>query len=311
MRRIHVADPGFLTTMQDLGRFGYAHLGVSPCGAADSLSLRAGNRLVGNSDKAAVLEMTMTGGTFLFEEEADFAVTGSDFGASLDNRPVSCWTAVHADAGSQLRLGRSRGGARCYLCVSGGFETVPILGSASTDLRSGFGGFNGRALRTGDRLAIGAATGRPRMSDARELRYCVSGATLRVTRGPQAGYFPAEALARLAGNLYVMRDDSNRLGIRLSGEPIHGSPQATFLTEGVSLGAVQIPPDGQPIILLVDQQTTGGYPKPFNVILADLPRAGQLAPRTAVRFVEVNLATAHAALHDQEGRLAAVLGEAE
>jgi len=309
MGRLHVIEPGFLTTVQDLGRFGAAHFGVSPCGAADGLSLRAGNRLIGNRDGTAALEMTLTGGVFEFEEQAVFALTGSDFGATLDGRPVAPWTALGACPGSQLRVGRARIGARCYLCVSGGIVAEEFMGSASTDLRTSFGGFQGRALRAGDKLTLGQ-TGRPPLDvDAGALRYFISGSTLRVTRCPQASLFPPEAMERLCADAYRVRDDSNRLGIRLSGEPVFPSLPEQLLTEGVSLGAVQIPPDGQPILLFVDQQTTGGYPKLANVILADLPRVGQLAPRAPVRFLEVASETAIAALRERETRLASLLGE--
>jgi antagonist of KipI len=304
---LHVIEPGFLTTVQDLGRFGHAHIGISTGGAADPFSLRVGNRLLGNDDAAPALEMTLLGGRFRFEQETIFALTGADFGALLDGEAVTPWMAARAKAGAEIALGRARGGARAYFCVAGGFEADEFLGSASTDLRSGFGGIEGRRLRRGDRLRSGEAVGQPLRVDARPLRHYIGGARLRVTRGPQACLFAADTLQRLFEGTYTVRDDSDRHGLRLSGEAVPALREQ-LLTEGVSLGAVQVPPDGQPIILLVDQQTTGGYPKPANVILADLPRAGQLAPRGKVSFVEVDLATAHAALREQEERICAVLG---
>jgi len=305
---MNVVEPGFLTTVQDLGRFGFAHLGVSPCGAADSVSLRVGNRLAGNAESAAALEMTLAGGKFRFEQETVIALTGSEFGTMLDGQPVQMWTAIRAKEGAELHVGHARGGARCYLCVGGGIVVEEILGSSSTDLRAGFGGFNGRALRRGDRLSLGSPTGPPLSVEPREFHGFSGGSTLRVTRGPQAHMFSPDALRRLCAAEYRVRDDSNRLGVRLSGEPIRELTREQLLTEGVSLGAVQIPPDGQPILLFVDQQTTGGYPKLANVILADLPKLGQLAPRNSVRFAEVDLAPAHAALRYREARLSAVLG---
>jgi antagonist of KipI len=307
MSGLRVVEPGFLSSIQDLGRFGLAHLGISPCGAADAFSLRVGNRLAGNPDSAAAIEMTLAGGTFLFEQETVFAITGSDFGASVGGRPVTGWTATHAEAGAQLRLGSAHDGARCYLCVSGGIAVPEFLGSASTDLRANFGGLEGRPLRKGDRLEIGPSANPLPGMDARQLRYYVRHSTLRVTRGPQAHCFPSEALGRLCDGVYTISNDSSRLGIRLIGDPIRASSRVQLLTEGVSLGAVQVPPDGQPIILFVDQQTTGGYAKLANVILADLARVGQLAPQGKVRFVEVDVATAHAALREREAHLKAVL----
>lgn len=302
-----VVEPGFFTTVQDLGRFGCAHLGVSPCGAADALSLRAGNRLAGNPDPAAALELTLAGGAFLFEEQTVLALTGADFGATLNGRPVPSWCAIPVPRGAELRLGHTRGGARTYLCVAGGFQVELLLGSASTDVRAGFGGVEGRALRKGDRLAIGAPERAPSASSAEELRRYLEGPVVRVTPGPQADLYASQALERGA---YTVREESNRLGVRLSGEAIAAVVRQELLTEGVSLGAVQVPPDGQPIVLLVDQQTTGGYPKIANVIAADLPRLGQLRPRDRVRFVQTGLEVAHSALREQEAHLARLLGEA-
>jgi allophanate hydrolase subunit 2 len=174
-------------------------------------------------------------------------------------------------------------------------------------VRAGFGGVEGRALRQGDRLAIGTPDRAPSPASVEELRRCLEGPVLRVTPGPQAHLYPPGALEL---GVYLVREDSNRLGVRLSGEAVAATVREEMLTEGVSLGAVQIPPDGQPIVLLVDQQTTGGYPKIANVIAADLPRLGQLRPRDRVRFVSVTVEVARAALLEQQERLAQLLGEA-
>jgi antagonist of KipI len=304
--RISVVEPGFFTTVQDLGRHGYAHLGVSTCGAADTLSLRAGNRLAGNPDGAAGLEMTLMGGAFLFEDAAVVAVTGAEFGPTLNGRPLPGWKAIAVPRGAELRLGHTRGGARAYLAVAGGIEAEPLLGSASTDVRAGFGGVEGRALRKGDCLTIGVAGRRaPSVVSADELRRYVQGEILRVTPGPQAKQFAARGLE---GGVYRVREDSNRMGVRLRGEAVVATVRQELLTEGVSLGAVQIPPDGQPIVLLVDQQTTGGYAKIANVIAADLPRLGQLRPRDGVRFASIDFEAAHRALREQEAHLTRLTG---
>jgi antagonist of KipI len=304
---MRVVEPGLFTTVQDLGRYGYAHLGVSAGGAADTLSLRAGNRLVGNPDSAAALELTLAGGRFVFEDETVLALTGADFGATLMGRRAPCWKAVRALRGAELRIGHTRGGARAYLCVAGGFQVKMLLGSASTDVRAGFGGVEGRPLRKGDLLAIGKPRRAPCRKDASELRSFLEGQTLRVMVGPQAHLFASHAIER---GVWTVREESNRMGVRLAGEPLLPAAREELLTEGVSLGAVQVPPDGQPIVLLVDQQTTGGYAKIANVISADLPRLGQLRPRDRVRFAEVDLAAAHKALVEQEARLAELAGEA-
>src|SRR6266481_3153524 len=157
MHLIEVLEPGLFTTVQDLGREGFGPMGVSPSGAADAISLRIGNRLVGNAEGAAGLEMTLLGGTFVFPEGAVFALAGSDFGATLDRKPVELWTSLEARLGQTLRLGPTRSGARCYLCVQGGIAVTPFLVSASTHILSGLGGHEGRALRKGDVLNIGSA----------------------------------------------------------------------------------------------------------------------------------------------------------
>jgi antagonist of KipI len=286
LNAIRVVRPGFQTTVQDLGRFGWAHQGVSASGAADAVALRAGNLLVGNTENAPALEMTLVGGAFAFESAAVVALTGSDFGAGL---PL--WSAVELKAGAVVRCGASQSGARCYLAVRGGIDAPKVLGSASAHLLTGLGG---GALRAGDVLKVGdAAVRRPRRDPAVPLR--ASDSVLQVTEGPQAVWFGGE----LYRGAYTVQEESNRMGLRLRGAAIP-SPVGTMLTEGVPLGAVQIPPDGQPIILFVEHQTTGGYPKPANVISADLWRVGQLRPRDTVRFELVTFSEAWTRLRAQE-----------
>ncbi len=286
MSCIRAISPGFQTTVQDLGRFGYAHLGVSASGAADALAFRAANLLVGNPEGAAALEMTLVGGEFEFEDAAVVAITGSDFGSGL---PL--WTAAEVKAGQKVRFGGTRGGARCYLGVRGGIGAARILGSASAHLLTGLGG---RALRAGDTLPIGAGAIRPPRSGTVRPP-SASGPELRTTPGPQADWFSGE----LYEGAYTVTEASNRMGLRLRGIAIPSST-GRMVTEGVSLGAVQTPPDGQPLILFVEHQTTGGYPKPANVISADFWKLGQLRPRDEVRFEQVSMERALALLREQE-----------
>jgi len=292
MNSIRVVEPGFQTTVQDLGRFGNAHLGVSASGAADALALRAGNLLVGNAENAPALEMTLTGGAFAFDTRTVLALTGSDFAGGL---PL--WRPVEVDAGTVLRLGASRSGARCYLSVRGGLDVPKVLGSASTHLVTGVGG---RALRAGDVLTAGnLAIRRCRYSAAQPP---TRESPLRVTPGPQAEWFSEDLYAAD----YQVTEEANRMGLRLRG-PAIPSPAGHMVTEGVALGAVQIPPEGQPIILFVEHQTTGGYPKPANVISADLWRVGQLRPRDRVRFERVTMEQALELLRRQEEWLYSLL----
>jgi antagonist of KipI len=299
---IHVQAAGLLTTVQDLGREGFGPMGVSPSGAADAISLRIGNRLLGNAEGAAGLEMTLLGGTFVFPEGGILALTGSDFGATLDDAPVKLWTPVESRRGQTLRLGPTRSGARCYLCVRGGIQVTPFLGSASTHLLSGLGGHEGRALRKGDVLRVGDANGayRRRQVAAKALEHVSPRKVLRVTPGPQSDWFPEAAQKIIYASTYRVAEESNRMGLRLEGEAIQEGAYGEMITEGVSIGAVQVPSGGLPIILFVEQQTTGGYAKIANVISADLSSLGQLRPRDEIRFERVGWETARALLVEQE-----------
>jgi antagonist of KipI len=282
-----------LTTVQDLGRFGWAQFGISASGAADPVALRSANLLVGNAENAPALEMTLVGGAFEFESAATIALAGSDFGAGL---PL--WTPVDLKAGDVVRFGATLSGARCYLAVRGGLAVPKAMGSASAHVMTGVGG---RPLRRGDRLPIGSeAVRRPRRPAAGGMPGQIPGpeageVVLRATPGPQAAWFGAELYAAP----YTVSEESNRMGIRLLGVPIP-SPSGHMLSEGVGLGAVQVPPGGQPIVLFVEHQTTGGYPKPANVISADFTRLGQLRPRARVRFESVTIEQALVLLRRQE-----------
>ena len=310
MSIIEVKAPGLLTTVQDLGREGFGPMGVSSSGAADPTALRVGNRLVGNQSNAAALEMTLLGGTFVFPEGAIIALTGSDFEVSLDGAAIPLWTSIEVSAGQTLRAGATRSGARCYLCVCGGIETKPFLGSRSTHLLSGLGGYEGRALHKGDILQIGLqmepATGpfQNRTVSAQALHHFRPRKVLRVTPGPQSDWFPDAAQGIFYGSAYQVTEESNRMGLRLQGMPLPGGAVSEMVTEGVSLGAVQIPAAGLPIILFVEQQTTGGYPKIANVISADFSSLGQLRPRDEIRFERVDWETARTLLIEQETLLA-------
>jgi len=305
MKTIQVQAPGLFTTVQDLGREGFGALGVSASGAADPISLRLGNRLVGNPENAAGLEMTLLGGAFLFPEDAVLALSGSDFGATLDQIPIKPWMSFETRPGQTLRLGPTRSGARSYLCVQGGIIVKPFLGSASTHTLSGQGGVEGRPLRKGDVLNIRDASQpyRKRTVATHILSRLSPRKILRCTPGPQSEWFPESSQHLFYSSTYRVAEESNRMGLRLEGPSIPVFSGGHMITEGVSLGAIQIP-GGAPIILFVEQQTTGGYPKIANVISADLHCVGQLRPRDEIRFERVTFEVARALLREQEGLLA-------
>jgi antagonist of KipI len=302
MSSVLVDAPGLLTTVQDLGRPGFGHWGVSPSGAADPVALRLGNLLVGNAPGAATLEMTLLGGSFFFPEGAVIALTGADFGARVDGRAIEMWTSVTIPAQGKLVVGPTRNFARCYLAVAGGVQVRPFLGSASTHLLSGLGGHEGRALRRGDILRLGAPTGKsgPRTVSQTALLTLKPRKVLRVTEGPQIDAFSEEDKKTFFRGTFRVSEESDRMGLRLEGHKINCSLPGEMITEGVPLGAIQVTPSGQPIVLFVEQQTTGGYPKIANVIGVDLHRLGQLRPRAQVRFERTSLAGARSLWQEQE-----------
>jgi len=302
MSSLVVEAPGLQTTVQDLGREGYGALGVSASGAADPVALRLGNLLLENAPGAAALEMTLTGGTFAFPEGTVICLAGADFSAYSDGRPLGLWRANAVFPGQKVSLGATRDFARCYLCVAGGIAVDKFLGSASTHLLSGLGGWQGRALQKGDVLPIGKLEKRIRQRKlaAGVLEAVQPTKILRVTRGPQWNWFSEVTQKSLFDSEFVVSEESNRMGLRLEGPVLATQTKKEMISEGVPLGAIQITPSGQPIIPFVEQQTTGGYPKIANVIGADLHSVGQLRPRDMIRFTEVSLEQARALWIEQQ-----------
>jgi antagonist of KipI len=305
MTSLVVQSPGLLTTVQDLGRPGFGPMGVSPSGAADPVALRLGNLLVGNEPGAAALEMTLLGGSFFFPQGAVVALTGADFGATSNGRPLEMWTPQSIAPGAELVLGPTRNFARSYLAIAGGIAVTPFLGSASTHLLSGTGGHEGRALRKGDILQLGEPKGKTLTRGISQtlLQTLRPRRILRVTEGPQFAAFSEDAKQTFFRSTFRVSEESDRTGLRLEGPRIPCESSAEMITEGVSLGAIQVTPSGQPIVLFVEQQTTGGYPKIANIIGVDLHRVGQLRPRTEIRFERISLAVARSLWIEQERML--------
>ena len=298
---LRIINPGLMTTIQDLGRYGYAHLGVTPAGAADALALRVANLLLGNQENTAALEMTLLGATVEFERAAIVVLTGAQVDCRLGSAKAPMWRAFPVLPGAVLKCGAISGGARAYLAVQGGFELKPVMGSVATLGSAHFGGLEGRTLKAGDRLAVShVASSGVRRIFPHALAYLQPRRELRITPGPQASWIGPEGLQMLERGPYVGSGDSDRRGIRFQGEALRLPPKSQLLTEGISLGAMQVPPDGQPIILFVDQQTTGGYPKVANVIAADLRHVAQLRPRDQVHFRMVTVEAALGLLREQE-----------
>jgi antagonist of KipI len=290
MSLLVVESAGLQTTVQDFGREGFGVLGVSASGAADVVALQVGNLLLENSPGTPALEMTLTGGTFLFPDGAVICLAGANFGAQAEGKALELWRPHAILPGQRVALGATRDYARCYLCVAGGVGVVDFLGSASTHLLSGLGGWEGRALRKGDVLQIGKLAKNIRRRKLRPgiLDTLKPGKQLRVTRGPQFAWFTEEAHSALAGGEFLVNEDSNRIGLRLDGPRLASRVNTHLISEGTPVGAIQVTPSGQAILLFVEQQTTGGYPKIANVIAADLHCVGQLRPRDTIRFEVVS-----------------------
>jgi antagonist of KipI len=307
MLSIQVQSPGLFTTVQDLGRYGYGPLGVSPSGAADPIALRLGNLLVGNPETAPGLEMTLLGGTFVFSEDGVIAVTGSDFGPLLDGMPLPNWNSCTIRAGQTLKIGPTRSGARCYLSVRGGIAVKPFLGSASTHILSRLGGIEGRQLRKGDVLSVHqmpvAKFDGPRGITPEIVNRLGRRNSIRTTVAPQTASFAPDSVDAFYHGRYRVTEQSNRMGLRLEGPRLEAPFSGQMITEGVSLGAIQVPAGGQPIVLFVEQQTTGGYPKIANIISADLASVGQLRPKDEIQFELVNAEAARALIVEQEQML--------
>jgi len=294
---MHVLAPGPQTTVQDAGRFGQLRFGIPPSGAIDRFAFLAANRLVGNDDAAAVLECTLAGPTLAFESACAVAVTGAEMPVSLNRTSVGRWATLSVQPGDVLTLGTARAGLRGYIAVSGGIDVPPVLGSRSTYLRGKLGGFGGRALRQGDRLGILPGTaGRPWRIARRAIPRYAAEIAVRAVLGPQHERFTAEAIAQFLAGLYVMLPQSDRMGARLRGPRIAHASGPDIVSDGIALGAVQVPGDGQPIVLLHDRQSTGGYTKLATVCSFDIGRLGQLRPGQHLRFEAVTIEQAHAML---------------
>jgi KipI family sensor histidine kinase inhibitor len=300
---LEVLDPGLLTTIQDGGRFGHRRLGVTWAGPMDAPAHRAANRLLGNPEDAPALECTVVGPVLRFLAPARFALMGADLGAVLDREDLGAWPVpigirVLARSGNVLRFTGRRSGCRAYLALAGGIDVPPVLGSRSTDLGSGFGGLEGRALRAHDGLAL-APPGRGRETEIGPPGAPSSPERVRVVLGPQADHLRPESVASFLAEPYTVGPASDRVGCRLLGPPLAHRGPAEILSDGMVMGSIQVPPDGHPIVMMADGPTTGGYPKIATVITADLPLLAQALPgHGQVRFAAVDVEEARRALPD-------------
>lgn len=310
-RRLLVVRPGLMTTVQDLGRWGHQALGVPVAGAMDTASARLANVWVGNPETAAVLEVSVLGPRLRADGPSVVAVAGATFDLRVNDQPVASHAAIALAHGDELAFGARRVGARAYVAVAGGIDTPLVLGSRATHMVSRMGGLDGRALVAGDVLPLGelaASTGRPRVGPMPALDAGES-PVLRVLLGPQDDWFTAAAIEALVGATFTVSPQSDRMGFRLSGPALPRRHPGELISEPTPIGALQVPADGAPILLMADRQTAGGYPKIATVITADLPAAAQLAPGDRVRFSAATRHEARAALVAREQAFHALVSD--
>jgi len=319
----HVLHPGQLATVQDRGRFGHQHEGIPVSGAMDEIALRLGNLLVGNDENAAALECTLVGPTLRFDDHMLIALTGGDLSVTVDGEPIPLWRPVGVPAGATVSGAAAVRGARGYLAIAGGIAVPSVLGSRSTYARAAFGGLQGRSLRRGDLLpidqpgelgrriarAIGGDGGRSRVSigkwgaSAMIVPFYTASPVVRLLEGTHTNLLTPESRDRLWSGDFRVGAQSDRMGYRLEGTPLELSEPRELLSEAVAFGTVQLPPGGDPIVLMADRQTTGGYPRIGQVASIDLPLLAQLKAGDRVRFRPASLEEAQRLYLSREDNL--------
>lgn len=301
-----VENPGVLTTIQDEGRYGYEQFGMSPAGPMDGRAFHTGNVLVGNPWGESALEATVLGPALRFDQDAVIAVTGADMAPKLNGAPCPMYRAVAVRRGDLLQLGAAKAGCRAYIAFSGGLDVPRVMGSRATALQNQVGGYQGRKLAKGDRIALrapqtplGDLSGRAAPVPKAQEREV----TVRVILGPQDDAFTQEGLNTFLQQPYAVSKDFDRMGCRLEGPEIAHKTDGNIISDGMATGAIQVPTSGQPIIMLAERQTVGGYTKIATVISADLPVVGQCKTGDILRFQAVTVAQAHRLLKEQDREL--------
>lgn len=305
METFLVLTPGPFTTVQDNGRIGYQHMGIPVSGVLDAFSLRVANLLVGNAEDRAVLESTIVGPQLAVLREADIALTGGEMGATLNYQPIENWKTIHLMPGDVLTFQQVKSGCRGYLAVSGGIDVPDVMGSKSTYFGGKIGGYSGRPLKKGDIITRGSGSllNAPRYLPEKWIPRYPDHLTLRAVAGPQDDHFD-EGLETLFRSEFLVSSKADRMGYRLQGPPIQhreNVPQS-IISESTMPGGIQVPADGQPIILLVEQ-TVGGYSKIATVISKDLSKIAQAVPGNSVTFESITLEKAHHIYTDHEKRI--------
>ncbi|SDI26575.1 biotin-dependent carboxylase uncharacterized domain-containing protein [Alteribacillus persepolensis] len=305
----YVEKPGMLTTIQDLGRFGYQSQGIPPAGVMDYYSFTIANMLTGNHLREAVLEITMTGPTLHFLRDATLAITGADLQPYKNKEQVSMWKSFNVQKGDKLSFKGPKQGARAYLSAAGGIQGDEVLNSKSTYIKAGFGGMEGRPLKKGDYVSFTVPSNPVTSGKGIHVDLMPSYAdqqVLRVVDGPEHSSFSKDGLEHFYYAAYTVTNESDRMGIRLKGPDVTQNDSADILSDAVTFGTIQVASDGQPMILMADRQTTGGYTRIANVITVDLPKAAQLLPGQEVVFKKVTIEEAHRFLLQERKQFASL-----
>ncbi|MBM7613505.1 5-oxoprolinase subunit C family protein [Alkaliphilus hydrothermalis] len=293
MSNIKIIKAGLLTTLQDKGRFGFQQYGIPVAGAMDQYSLQLANLLVGNEVDNTALEFTLMGPTIQFEDNLTFAITGGEFQPTLNGKSIKMYQTIYAKKGDELAFSTVLNGCRGYLAIEGGFGVERIMGSQSTYLRGGFGGFEGRKLRSGDLIPLGKPTSGRSLGIRRIPKDMIpeykSERVIRVIMGPEDNRFSKEGIETFLREEYHLSNQLDRMGYRLEGKKIQHLDGADIISGGINFGAIQVPGEGKPIIMMADHQTTGGYTKIANVISVDLPYLAQMKPEDKVTFKAITV----------------------
>lgn len=307
---LKILKSGLQTTVQDVGRTGYQKYGVIASGVMDPFAHRLANLLVGNKEQAATLEITLVGPAIKFTEDAIIALCGGDLSPQIDDKVVGMWRMLIVGKGSTLRFGEPRMGVRCYLAIAGGINVPEVMGSRSTYLRAGIGGFQGRALEKDDEVPIGQINKQQQkimqQNSENEFDWLLPPAryfeepVIRMMPGRQFDLFDDNSKQQIFNEPFTVSQNSDRMGYRLEGAGLSLKNSKELISEAVSFGSVQVPADGNPIVLLADRQTTGGYPKIGQVASVDLPLISQLKQGQQLRFKEISLEDAQQRLIEQE-----------
>jgi biotin-dependent carboxylase-like uncharacterized protein len=308
MEVFEVIQPGPLTTVQDLGRFGYQQYGVPTSGALDNYAFRIGNFLVGNEEWAASLEITLFGCQLRTLQDTKVAITGANLAATINGEPAPAWESFPIKSGDVLSFPRLDSGCRACLAIAGGIDVPAVMKSASTYVKAHIGGLSGRPLRQGDivKANVSAASAAVTRLPSEYIPAYESQITLRVILGPQDDCFTEGGIYTLLSSEYIVSTQADRMGYRLEGPRIEHREEADIISDGIPLGAVQVPGDGLPIILLADRQTTGGYTKIATVISINIPKVAQVKPGDKIKFTPVTEEQAVALLKKYEQQMEAI-----